>query len=444
MSRKSMTRRNLLQYGAGALAGTSFLPRIGLATDTRPAPSERITVGMIGVGRQCHYFNLGQYLDAPDVQVVAVCDVDRQRTELARQRVNEHYAKNKRDGVYKGCDTYGDFRDLLARRDIDAVMISTPDHWHVPMSLLAVQAGKDVCCEKPLTRCIREGRILADAVKKHKRIFRTDSEFRSLEFFHRACELVRNGRLGKLKAITVGVPFDDFKEPPHPDMPVPEGLDYEMWLGPAPLATYTENRVHKPNSWDRPGWMRNLDYCDGMVANWGTHLLDIAQWGHDSDRTGPVEIEGTGQYPPKDNLWNVLYKFDIKYRYADGLPLHYVIDQPFVRFEGEDGRLQADYIGQKLTAEPADILQSEIGPDEIHLPLKHEKRDFIDAVKTRGQTLEDAEVGHRTTSMCHLGQIAVRLGRKLRWDPQKEHFENDLEADQFLSRDLRGPWTLKA
>ncbi len=256
--RQPARRRCFLKRAAalacGAAAAPYTVPGSALGAGGQATPSGRITVGMIGVGRQTVAYNLKWFLQAPVTQVVAVCDVDRWRLENAQKTTEEHYGKQKPSGKYKGCTAYGDFRDVIAREDVDAVMISTPDHWHVPMSLAAVEAGKDVACEKPLTRTIAEGRTLSDAVAKHERVFRVDSEFRSIGVFHRACELVRNGRIGQLHTIHVGVPAgDDVTCPPSPEMPVPEQLDYEGWQGPAPRAPYTENRVHHPRVTAGPG-----------------------------------------------------------------------------------------------------------------------------------------------------------------------------------------------
>jgi predicted dehydrogenase len=405
------------------------------------APGNRITIGMIGMGRQAYYSNLKSFLAASDVQVVAVCDVDAWRLENARKAVEEHYGKGRAAGTFKGCSVYKDFRELLDRSDIDAVMISTPDHWHVPMAIAAAKAGKDICCEKPLTLSIAEGRALSDTVRRYNRVFRTDSEFRSHECFQRACELVLNGRIGKVHTIRTGVPAGDEAGPPEPEMPVPGELDYDFWLGPAPYAPYTVNRVHPRQSYDRPGWMRVPDCCEGMVTNWGAHLNDIAQWGNGTDRTGPVEVEGTGKYP-QDGLWGVLLGFEIQYKYANGVQLFYNTSRPYVRFEGSEGWIEADYNTRAVKAQPQSILDSPLKPNEIHLPLKDEKRDFIDAVKTRGQTLADAEVGHRTTSLCQLGHIAIQVGHKLQWDPQAERFTNDDAANRLLGRPMRSPWSL--
>ena len=433
----ALNRRDVLKSASAAALGAVAVPYVitsnALGGPKAHAAANRITIGMLGMGRQARGSNIKFFLGAPDAQVVAVCDVDSWRLDNAVKDV-------ARRGGGSGCKGYRDFREVLARDDIDAVMISSPDHWHVPMAVAAARAGKDICCEKPLTLSIDEGRVLSDVVSRYGRIFRTDSEFRSHWYFHRVCELVRNGRIGTLHTIRTGVPAGDVGCTPQPVMPVPKELDYPMWLGPAPLAPYTLKRVHTPRSYARPGWMRCLDYCDGMICNWGTHLNDIAQWGHDTDRTGPVEIEGTGTYPT-DGLWNVLTKFDVHYRFADGVRMHYVMGNPHVRFEGDEGWIHVNYGGKTACSNPA-ILKSKIGPDEIHLRLKHEKRDFLDCIKTRGATLADAEVGHRTNSLCHLGHIAIQLGRKLQWDPVAETFGNDPAANRLRTRAYREPWGL--
>jgi myo-inositol 2-dehydrogenase / D-chiro-inositol 1-dehydrogenase len=435
-----MTNSTLLSRRAAVAAwlGPLILPARVPGRAGRVSPNDRTTVGLIGAGRQTMQVNLKQFFAMPEVQVVAVCEADVWRLENARAAIENHYAGQTTPGVYKGCAVYRDYRELLANRSIDAVMIGTPDHWHVPMSLEAVKGGKDVSCEKPLTRTIAEGRALADAVRKHKRVFRTDSEFRSLEIFHRACELVRNGAIGKLRTIRTGVPAGDVGCPPQSAMPVPPDLDYERWQGPAPRAPYTEKRVHTPRSYDRPGWMRHLYYCDGMITNWGAHLNDIAQWGNGTDRTGPVEVEGRGNYPPAESFWNVLLDFEVQYRFANGVRMIYSTGKAFVQFEGEGGEIYAEY-PKTLTAKPASVLETKLGPDAVRFPLKSDKQDFIDAVRSRGRTLEDAEVGHRTTSLCHLGHIAIRTGKKLEWDPARERFTNDEAANRWVKEPIRDP-----
>jgi predicted dehydrogenase len=390
------------------------------------APSNRVTVGMIGMGRQAMAVNWKQFERMRDVAVVAVCDVDAWRLEQAAAAV-------------PGSKPYRDYRDVLADKSIDAVMISAPDHWHVPISMDAIKAGKDVSCEKPLTRCIGEGRQLADLVAKHKRVFRTDTEYRTKANYHQAREAVINGRIGKLLTIRTGVPKSDVGCPPQPDMPVPPELDYERWQGNAPKAPYTEARVHKPHDIHaRGGWMRHLYYCDGMISNWGAHLNDLAQSGNGTDRTGPVEIEGRGTNPPPDSFWNVFLDFEVHYKYANGVQLIYKTEKPYIWFEGTDGWIHADDSG-KIEASAPSILAPPSGPDWKHLERKIDKQDFIDAVKSRGETMCDAEVGHRTTTVCHLGHISIQLGRKLNWDPVKETFPGDDEANRFISNPIHQP-----
>lgn len=430
----TITRRGFLA-GAAACAAPLVVPITALGGDGRPAPSERVCVGMIGVGRQARAYNVKQFLAMPEVQIVAVCEADAWRLAAAKQQVEEGYAKRKPSGAYAGCQTIGDFRELLARSDIDAVMISTPDHWHVPMALAAFEAGKDVSLEKPITRSIGEGRKLADAAAKHRRVFRVDSEFRTTKGVHRAAELVRNGRIGKVLRVTTCVPGTDVGCPPQPEMPVPPELDYERWQGPAPRAAYTELRVHKPKAFERPGWMRHLYYCDGMITNWGAHLNSGAMWCADLERTGPVEVEATGKYPPRDSFWNVLLAFEVKYRFANGIEWVYRTEKPYFTIEGTEGKISADF--SKVWAEPASILDSQIREDELHFRLKSDKQDFIDCVRSREETLEPAEVGHRVTSLCHLGNIAIQIGGKLRWDPQQERFSNSDEANKLVDQPIQ-------
>jgi len=445
--RCNISRRGFLQSAAAAAtavcAAPAIIPARALGLDGAEAPSKRIAVGMIGVGRQVLAYNLPFFLDQPDCEVVALCDCDRWRLDVDDARTAAYYSKRKhRVPKMPKCPRCIDFREVLGRADVDAVMISTPDHWHVPMSMMAVEAGKDVCCEKPLTRSIAEGRLLADLTAKHKRVFRTDSEFRSLVQFHRAVELVRNGRIGKLRKIFTTVPLGNSESPEFVEMPVPEELDYNLWQGPAPIRPYTENRVHEIKGYKRPGWMNVRDYCDGMILNWTTHLNDIAQWGHGTDRTGPVSVEGRGKYPPPGSLWDCCHEFDFTCTFDDGVTLNCKTDpgRPHTRFEGEEGWVQANFGGAPLEAEPKSLLDAKIGPDELHFPLKPEKRDFLDAVKTRGPTLEDAEVGHRTASLGHLGQIAIQLGRKLKWDPDRERFVGDDEANGMLALPPARDW----
>jgi predicted dehydrogenase len=450
---RGVTRRQALRRLAGAgvaVAAPAVIPASLMGAE---APSNRVCVAMIGMGRQAWHVNLRQFLGMRDVQVVAVCDVDAWRQEEARKRIDDHYAKQQPSGAYAGCAAVRDWREVLARKDVDAVMVSTPDHWHAPIAVAAAAAGKDVSLEKPVTRSVAEGKAIVEAMRRHKRVFRVDSEFRSSPHLLKLAELVRNGVLGKVKAVEVGVPDegieDDRASPPATPEPVPPELDYEAWLGPAPKAPYTHHRVHEPkNIGARPGWMRILDYCDGIITNWGTHFLDTALWCLDAERTGPVAIDGKGEYPPAGNLWNVLKSFEVDYRMADGVAVRYVMQTPkariaaaYVRVRGEKGTMLATVMKDVLTAEPASLLETPLPADAVRFPLKSDKQDFVDAVKTRGRTLEDEEVGHRVTSMCHLGHIAIRTGRKLTWDPKAERFTGDGadEGNAWLEKPVTTP-----
>lgn len=389
-------------------------------------------MGFIGTGRQAMYANIPGFLRQPDAQVVAVCDVDSWRLERAQQAVEELYGKNAPSGKFNGCSKVADWRELIARRDVDAVMISTPDHWHVPIAIAALRAGKDVSCEKPLTRSVSEGRKLVECVAQHNRVFCTDSEFRSERMFHKAAQLVRNGQLGKLRRIITATPKDTTL-PPQPDMPVPPELNYDMWLGPAPEKPYTEKRVH-PRHEDkgRPGWITIRDYADGMLANWGAHLNDIAMWGNNTERTGPVLVEATGTFPSESNLWNVILEFEARFSFANGVELVSKTDQPYIRFEGSEGWVQVDYPSH-IEVEPESLLTWEPGPNDVRLPkMVSEKRDFLDAVKARRQPQYDAEGGHRVASLSHLALASIRLGRKLKWDPAAERVIDDAEANKVL------------
>jgi len=424
-------RRTFL-HGAATLGLAGMMPTVvparALGRDGATAPSETITVGFIGTGGHGIGRNLRMVLGQPDARVLVVCDVDRNRMAQAKKLVDEKYGNTD-------CATTIDFRDILARRDIDAVMISTPDHWHVLISVMAAKAGKDVQCEKP-TLTIEEGKILVRTIRRYGRVFQTSTEDRSERVYHRMAELVRNGRIGKLQRIEVILP----KQPTRPGdptpQPVPPELDYDMWLGPAPYAPYCKDRVHFNFRWIQ-------DYSGGIITDWGTHLFDTAQWANDTERSGPVEIEGTGTFW-SGGLYNTVKDYDVTYRYANGVVMTCRPGNPGIRFIGTDG-----WVGNRgwlapLEASSPDILDSVIGPDEIHLYTNPagEHRDFLDCVKTRKDPYFPVDIGHRVSTVCHLANIAIKLGRKLHWDPNKERFVNDPEADRMMSRPMRSPWRL--
>lgn len=429
---KGTTRRDFCVTAAKAVTGVAaptVIAASALGRGAKVAPSERITIGMIGIGRQARSYNLPWFLKSPETQVVALCDVDTWRLKNAAETVRKQAGK---------VATHADFRSLLDDKSIDAVMISTPDHWHVPMSIAALRKGKDVCCEKPITKSIAEGRRLVQEVEKHKRVFRVDSEARFKTSFCKAAEVVRNGRIGKLVSMEVGVPIDNAKCGLPATMPVPKELNYEMWQGPAATAPYTVNRVHPHQSYLRPGWMRVQDYDDGMITNWGAHLIDIAHWGADLERTGPVKIQGTGVFP-KSELWNVLQQFKVDYQYANGVKLTVKpVKGHYTRFVGEDGWVEAGF--SQVKASSPEVLQVPLGKDRISLPRTDEKQDFVNCVKSRGRPIADAEVGHRTNSIGLLGVIAVKTGKPLQWNPATEQFADNAEADKLLNRSMREPW----
>jgi len=407
------------------------------------APSNRINVGMLGCGRWGSKTNLDPFLQMADATVVAVCDVDSWRMDFTQKKVNAHYQNDT-------CKAYRDFREFLQDKNIDAVMVSTCDHWHIPHALAAVRAGKDVSVEKPISMSIKEGRRFADEAKRLNRVTRNDSECRSVNQMARAAEAVLNGRIGKLKKIYTTVPPGDVTAPPvtTPD-PIPQELDYDLWLGPCPPAPYIQRRVHDPKKFDRPHWMRVLGYCEGMVTNWGTHINDIAQMAMRMDESGPVWAKAnTWNLPPKENVWNVPIAFDIDYRYANGVELNYKVNPTgdvYTRFEGEDGWVKASFSGNpqgtpNIEASSPDVLNG-LDTAPVKLPRTADKRDFIDCVKSRARTMQDAEVGHRTCSMCQLGHISIQLnGKAITWNPETET-SPDPDVNKLTDRPhWRGNW----
>ena len=429
---RSLTRRRFLQSAAVTAALPWIIPASARGAADRPAPSNRITVGCIGVGGR-GTDDMRAFLGRPDAQVTAVCDVDAGHRDRAKQLVEKHYAAQKASGAYAGCDAYGDFRELLARADVDAVMIGTPDHWHVLIAVAAARAGKDIYCEKPLSLTIAEGRTLSDTVRRYDRVFQVGSQLRSVARFRFGCELVRLGRIGKVHTIRVGLPTGPAMGL-APEMPVPPGFDYDFWLGQAPEAPYTKSRCH--------GTFRYIsDYSGGTVTDFGAHDIDLAQWGNGTEYTGPVEVEGRGEFP-RDGLSNTATNFRFRCTYADGVVLDCWNQYPHsVKFEGEGGWV---YVGRDRTdAEPKSLLTSKPGPGEVGL---YESRDhhenFIECVRSRRPTITPVEVGHRSISIPHLANIAMRLERKVRWDPDAERFVGDPEADRMLSRAMRAPWSL--
>ncbi|MHC4646186.1 MAG: Gfo/Idh/MocA family protein [Planctomycetota bacterium] len=436
MKYKKVSRRQFLRRASGLAVGVIGFPYVApssaLGKAGSIAPSNRIVMGAIGVGSMGRG-DLKDFVRRDAVQVVAVCDVDKKHRDTAKEMVDKRYEN-------KDCATYLDFRELIGRGDLDAVMLALPDHWHAIPAIAAARAGLDIHAQKPLARTIREGRAMVEAANKYGIVWQTGSQQRSGGKFRRACELVRNGRIGKVYKVEVGLP-DGEDSDQKPLLPVPAGLDWDFWLGPAPWRPYQdfgEGNCH----WD---WRWIMDYSGGQLTDWAGHHVDIAHWGLGLDRTGPVEVEGRGVYPDEGTYdVPIAYKFTCKY--GDGLEMTVANDrqQPKGRgavWYGDKGWIQVNR--GKLDAEPRAVLDSAIGADEIHLYESDDhKGNFLDCVRTRSETVAPAEVAHRSISVGLLGEIAMLTERKLKWNPEKEVFLNDDEANRMLSRPMRSPWHL--
>jgi predicted dehydrogenase len=447
--------------GSGILAasalGGGFPSIVPSSVLGAAAPGNRINVGAIGTGRISRAHDLPGIWKHAGARVTAVCDVDRKRVDEARVLVNGHYTKalgTPHDGV----KAYTDYRELLADRDIDAVVISTPDHWHALITIQAVEAGKDVYLQKPTSLTIAEGRAVSNAVHRTGRVFQIGSQQRSSPQFRYAAELVRNGRIGELKTVYVGLPGDPSGDD-EPEMPVPKNLDYDIWLGSTPVVYYTENRVHPQNGYGRPGWLRCEQFGAGMITGWGAHHIDSAHWAMDMEYSGPVEIWGSAEFPAT-GLWDVHGPFKTYGRYANGVTM--VVSGEFpngIRFEGTEGWIfvsrgneavtASDPVArlkdaQALAASDPTIITSTIGPDEIHLPDSRDHHgNWLECVRSRQQPIAPVEVAHRSCSACLLHHIAMKTGRRLTWDPQKERFRNDDDANAMLARPQREPYVIR-
>jgi hypothetical protein len=444
----SLTRREFLRTSAVLGATGCAAPFIAPSTVFgQNAPSKRITLGVIGCGNQSTV-DLPEWLKLDDCQIVAVCDVNKGSRgyrneqqflgrEPQRDFINQAYGQRTVSGRYRGCDVYSDFRDVLARPDIDAVAIIVPDHWHAIMTVLAARAGKDIYCQKPLSLTLRDGREMITAVRQHRRILQTGSQWRSNAMVRHACELVRNGRIGKLERVETYLAENNFvgPGPGWKEMPVPPGFDYDMWLGPAPLAPF-----HADRCFYRFRFI--FDYSGGQTTNYGCHSNGVAHWAMGMDESGPVEIEDLGaEFPPKGDLFTTPTKIAFRARYANGVVLDCKTDKRNfgATFFGTKGWVR---VGSKgIECEPKSLAVATIGPEEVHLPVSaNHYRNFLDAVKSRHDPVEPVEYGHRTASLCHLGNIAMRLNKKVKWDPQTEQIIGDSEAAGMLSRPMRAPW----
>jgi predicted dehydrogenase len=433
------TRRQFLRTSTAAtvavVAAPYYVPATALGFG-RTAPSDRIVMGAIGTGGQGRGI-MNAFMNFEDVQMVAVCDVEQQRLKTVKESVDKKYGN-------QDCKAYGDFRELVARDDIDAVTVTTPDHWHALCSVAAANSGKHVYCEKPLSNSIGEGRAIADAVKRNNVKLQTGSHERSGGDARFACELVRNGRIGKLHTIRINLPTDDghhkdarsFKGVPAAQ-PVPAGFDYNFWLGHTPVAPYHERRCH---FW----WRFILNYGGGEMTDRGAHVIDIAQLGGGFDDTGPVEIEAKGERNA-DSLYDAFWEYNFTNKYANGVTMIGESKPPRgLKFEGDDGWIFIHIHGAKLEASDPKLLENRDTKDfKIQLGRSPgHQRDLIEAIKSGKDPVATAEIGHRTASVCHLNNIAMLLGRKLKWDPVKEQFADDSEANSLVTPIMRAPWKL--
>ncbi len=460
MKKHNISRRKFIKTSSKAAVSSLVLTGIPSIVPAsvfgKNAPSNRIHIAAIGNGRISRIYDMPQVWSHDDTQLVAVCDVDSKRADEAKILVDKYYTE-KSGKPFDGVKAYTDYRDLLIEKDIDAVVISTPDHWHTKIGVDAARAGKDIFMQKPASLTIKGGRYLSDEVQKTDCIFQIGSQQRSSKQFRYAAELVRNGRIGTLKKVYVGLPGDPSGDV-EIETPIPQNLNYDMWLGATPEVFYTEKRVHPQNGYGRPGWLRCEQFGAGMITGWGSHHIDIAHWGMNTEHTGPVEIWGNAEFP-KSGLWNVHGIFTTYARYENGVEMVVSNELPNgVKFEGTEGWIfvtrgsyrvtASDPVANKDGVKPLDasdpkIITSSIGAHEIHLPVSdNHHRNWIDSIKSRKQPIAPVEIAHRSCSACLLHHIAMKLDRTLYWDPKKERFKNDDEANRFLSRSQRKAYAI--
>jgi predicted dehydrogenase len=450
------TRRDFLKLSTGAAAAIGFPTIVPASVFGQTAPSNRINVGAIGVGRISRGHDLPGIWQFDQARIMAVCDLDAKRVGEAKTLVNGYYSK-KTGKPYDGVTGYHNYHELLANKDIDAVVISTPDHQHAILAVDSVHAKKDVYLQKPASLTIAEGRAMSNAVMASGQILQVGSQQRSWKQFHRACELVRNGRIGEIKHVEIGLPGDP-SGPDAPAMPIPANLNYDAWLGSTPEVYYTEIRVHPQDGFSRPGWLRCEPFGAGMITGWGAHHVDTAHWGMNTEYTGPVEVWGTAEFPTH-GLWDVHGKFLTHAVYANGVTMDISGDFPNgIKFYGSEGWIfvtrdemvtptdpggKAAVAPKPLVASNPKILDSVIGPNEIHLYESADQHgNWLDCIKSRKAPTAPAEIGHRACSTCLIHHIAMKTKRKLFWDPVKEHFKNDDDANCMLSRPQRAPYMM--
>ena len=426
MKSSSSSRRSFLRSGLASIIAAGAAPRfVSSRLLGADAPSKKVTLGCIGVGKHGLGVNLNSFLQEDDCRIIAVCDVFKSRCAHARDVVNKKYESTD-------CAEIADFRALIARPDIDAVVISTPDHWHVTMALMALAAGKKVFCEKP-TLTIAEGRTLADTVAKQKAVFATGLEDRSVIHYHKLAEVVRNGGIGKLQHIKVGLP----QKPVFPKVdpaPVPEDLNFDLWLGPAPQRAYT------PGLTDDQVWRQIRDFSGGSLTDWGAHLIDTAQVGNSSENSGPVKVSGKGVIPP-DSINTVPRDYELNYTYANGVTMEVKSGETYIRFEGSDGWVAVKGWSGTMEASDMDLFRKTYDPaaNKIWPRPPREHRNFLDSIKNGMPPTYTAEGLHRLSTVMHIGAISMELDKPLNWDPTTESFD-DPKANALRQRPSRDDW----
>ncbi|MFZ9331743.1 MAG: Gfo/Idh/MocA family protein [Chitinophagaceae bacterium] len=440
---------------ATGIASLGFPTIVPASVLGKNAPSNTLNIAAIGVGRISRDHDMRETLKYSHAKIMAVCDVDKKRLEDGKKYVNDFYTA-KTGKPYDGVKIYDDHRELLLNKDIDGVLISTPDHSHAYLGIHAVEAGKDVYLQKPASLTIAEGRALSNAVHKSGRILQIGSQQRSSSQFRYAAELVRNGRIGQLKEVYIGLPSDPGGEV-EPEMPIPSTLNYDAWLGSTPYVYYTEKRVHPQNDYSRPGWLRCEQFGAGMITGWGSHHIDCAHWAMDTEYAGPAEVWGKADFPTS-GLWDVHGSFTTYGKYANGVKMTVSTELPNgIKFVGSEGWIfvtRGEYKAspnepavpnqKALTASNPKIIESVIGANEINLYKSEEHHgDWLNSMITRKQPIAPVEVGHRSCSTCLIHHIAMRLPRTLHWDYMNERFTNDDEANSLLNRPHRFPYLIK-
>ena len=428
----SRSRRSFLRQSALGAVALTIIPRHVLGGKGYIAPSDKIALGFIGTGKQSS--GLGQqFLNIPECQMVAACDVFEGKLQRFLQQVNAHYAEATGADRYAGCQGYKEYEALIARDDLDAVIICLPDHWHAPVALAAMAAGKDIYCEKPMAHTVAEGRAMVEAARKYERVFQTGSMQRSRDGFRQAVELVRNGYLGDLTSVKVNV-GDPAVPDDLPTEATPAGLDWDRWLGPAPQRGYSPVLAPPLTNDSWPMWRRYAEYGGGILSDWGAHMFDIAQWALGMDDSGPVEF-----IPPTE----AGATRGLRMRYASGVEM---VHEDFgrgwaVQFNGSEGKLEVSR--SFLESDIPGLVERTIGENEIRVYKSTDHyRDWLDAIRQRTQPICDAEVGHRSASVCNLANIAYQLKRPLRWNPRKEKFKGDKAANALLGKTYRAPYGL--